>query len=74
MSEQALAAWALLLRPELPELVARVGASIGISMERCMEALTPRDLLALSGGMDAEAAHHLGDSPSADAQLAGFFG
>jgi len=73
MSEQALAAWVLLLQPELQVLVARVSAFLGISAMRCLEVLTPRDLLALSGGMDAEGAH-LGDSPMADSQLAGFFG
>jgi|GEM_PF-4748413 len=75
MSEQALAAWELLLQPELPALVARVSAFLGVTTARCLELLTPRELLALSSaGAPEPTTHHLGDSPAADSGLAGFFG
>lgn len=75
MSEEALAGWALLLRPDVAALVARVSAHLGVSTARCLDVLTPRELFALSKETGlAVAEQRLGESPATDSQLAGFFG
>ena len=74
MSEETIAGWALLLREDLPALIAHMSMRLGVSTAQCMDTLTPRDLCVLSSEKCAAIERRgLGESPAADSSGWGFF-
>lgn len=74
MSELALAGWGLLLKDELPRLVAKLALALGMTPTEVMHRLTSADAAMLLDELsqsvkDGEAEERLGESPSRDAAL-----
>lgn len=74
MTEHVLVGWGLLLKDELPRLIAKLALALGMSPAEVMHCLTPADAAMILGELcqsakDGEAKKHAGESPSRDAAL-----
>ena len=74
MSELALAGWGLLLKDELPRLVAKLALALGMTPAEALHRLTPADAAMLlnelsQSAKDDDAEERLGESPGRDAAL-----
>ena len=74
MSELALAGWGLLLKAELPRLIAKLALALGMTPAEVLHRLTPTDAAMLldelsQSAKEGETEERLGESPSRDAAL-----
>jgi hypothetical protein len=74
MTEHVLIGWGLLLKDELPRIIAKLALALGMTPSEIMHRLTPVDAALLldelnQSAKSSESEERLGESPSRDAAL-----